>query len=194
MRRLIYFVHASLDGYAATSEGALSWVKIDEQMFDWVHQLTNSATTALYGDNTFKMMQAYWPTAADKPNATKHDREHSAWYNSVEKVVISHSKPDHPFPLTHFIGPDLQAEINEVKQQQGGDILMLGSPGAARSLMELDLIDDYLIFVNPILLGSGIPAYAHNKIPLKLRLRDTVQFDCGVIALRFIREAEGMDS
>src|SRR5215208_6430556 len=91
MKKLVLFMHASLDGFVAGPNGEMDWIKVDDEMFDYAGRETNEADTALYGRVTWEMMEAYWPTAANQPAATKHDIEHSEWYNKVTKVVLSKS-------------------------------------------------------------------------------------------------------
>ena len=85
-------MHTSLDGFVAGPNGELNWPKLDEEIFDFVATMTDKADTALYGRKTYEIMQGYWPAAGDKSNASKHDKEHSAWYNKVSKVVLSKTK------------------------------------------------------------------------------------------------------
>ncbi|HEX4372063.1 MAG TPA: dihydrofolate reductase family protein [Puia sp.] len=89
MRNLIFFMHTSLDGFVAGPNEEMNWIRLDDDMFDFVATMTNKADTALYGRVTYEMMESYWPKAGEQPNATKHDKEHSAWYNKVSKVVLS---------------------------------------------------------------------------------------------------------
>ncbi len=81
MRKLVLFMHTSLDGFTARPDVAMDWVHVEEEMFEAAGQRTREADTALYGRRTYELMQSYWPTAANQPNATKHDIEHAAWYN-----------------------------------------------------------------------------------------------------------------
>ena len=89
MRKLIISLHTTLDGFAAGPNGEMDWINVDEEMFEYAARRTNEADTALYGRVTYQMMESYWPTAGDQPNATKHDKQHSSWYNKVTKVVLS---------------------------------------------------------------------------------------------------------
>lgn len=82
-------MHTSLDGFVAGPNGEMNWIQVNEEIFNFVPTLTEQADTALYGRVTYEMMQSYWPTAGDQPNASKHDKEHSAWYNKVSKIVLS---------------------------------------------------------------------------------------------------------
>ncbi len=159
MRKLISFMHISLDGFVAGPNGEMDWINVDEEIFDYVGERISESDTALYGRVTYQMMEDYWPTAADKPTASKHDIEHSKWYKKVHKVVLSKTMKDAGLTNTKIISDNLSDSINEIKQSRNGgskDILLFGSPTATHSLIQLNLIDGYWLFVNPIILGRGI--------------------------------------
>ena len=192
MRKIISFMHISLDGFVAGLKGEMDWIKVDEEIFDYAGKRISEGDTALYGRVTYLMMENYWPTAGDKPTATKHDIEHSKWYSKVHKVVLSKTMKDTDLPpgqagLTNpkIISDNLLDRINEIKQQAGKDILLFGSPTATHSLIQLNLIDGYWLFVNPIILGRGIPLFADIKDKIKLNLLTTRQFTCGVTELNY---------
>ena len=185
MRKLISFMHVSLDGFVAGPNGELNWAKVDEEIFDHVGKRISEGDTALYGRVTFQMMESYWPTAADKPTATKHDIEHSKWYKNVHKVVLSNTMKDAELNNTTIISDNISNRMNEIKQQAGNDILLFGSPTATHALMQHGLIDGYWLFVNPIILGQGIPLFVDIKDKIKLKLISAHQFTCGVNALDY---------
>jgi len=176
-------MHVSLDGFVAGLNGEMNWIHVDEEIFDFVGNYTDEADTALYGRATYEMMESYWPTAGDKPNASRHDVEHSTWYKGVQKVVISDTMRGQDKPKTKIIGEDIPAQLNELKQQQGSNIIMFGSPGAAHSLMKYNLIDEYWLFVNPVLIQWGIPLFKNAKA--KLKLISNTAFSSGVICLHY---------
>ena len=180
----------SLDGFVAGLNGEMDWIKVDEEIFDHVGKRISEGDTALYGRVTYQMMESYWPTAGDKPTASKHDIEHSKWYSKVHKVVLSRTlNPDNYREInTKIIGDNLSDSINEIKQSRSGgseDILLFGSPTATHSLIQLNLIDGYWLFVNPIILGQGIPLFADIKDKIELNLVTTRQFTCGVTELNY---------
>ncbi|MEO6686358.1 MAG: dihydrofolate reductase family protein [Dyadobacter sp.] len=163
-------------------------MKADEEIFDYVGQQISETDTALYGRVTYQMMEDYWPTAGDKPEATKHDIEHSKWYSKVHKVVLSKTMKGADLINTKIISDNLSEGINEIKQSRNGgseDILLFGSPTATHSLIQLNLIDGYWLFVNPIILGQGIPLFEDIKNKIKLKLLTTRQFTCGVTELNY---------
>ena len=185
MRNLIFFMHSSLDGFVAGPNGEMNWIKVDEEIFDFVATMTDQADTALYGRVTYEMMQSYWPKAGEQLNATKHDKEHSNWYNNVSKVVLSKTIQETGLHSTKVIGDQLSDNINKIKQQDGKNILIFGSPGASQSLLNEGLIDEFWLFVNPIILGKGMPLFKDITATTKLNLVESKTFACGVIALHY---------
>lgn len=178
-------MHISLDGFVAGPNGEMDWINVDEEIFDHVSKRIGKGDTALYGRVTYQMMENYWPTAGDQPTATKHDIEHSEWYDKVHKVVLSKTMKDEDLANTKIISENLSERINEIKQQPGEDILLFGSPKATHSLIQLNLIDGYWLFVNPIILGQGIPLFVDIKDKIKLKLLTTQQFTSGVTELSY---------
>ena len=185
MRRVVLFMHTSLDGYVAGPNGEMDWIHVDEKIFDYAGQRTNEADAALYGRVTYQMMEGYWPTAADQPAATKHDIEHSRWYNKVTKVVLSRTMKGTDRPKTKIISDNVTDEIAKLKKAAGKEILMFGSPTAAHFLMAENLIDDYWLFINPVLLGEGIPLFKGIKERAALKLVESHIFSSGVVCLHY---------
>ena len=191
MRKIISFMHISLDGFVAGPNGELNWAKVDEEIFDHVGKRISEGDTALYGRVTYQLMESYWPTAADKPTASKHDIEHSKWYSKVHKVVLSKTIKDAGLTNTKIISDNVSDRINEIKKSGDKDILLFGSPTATHSLIQLNLIDGYWLFVNPIILGQGIPLFENIKEKIKLTLLPTTrQFTSGVTELNYLVERE----
>lgn len=183
-------MHTSLDGFVAGTNGELNWVTVDDEIFDFVSAMTARADTALYGRVTYQMMEAYWPTAADQPNASKHDREHSVWYKNVAKVVLSKTMAGTGLKNTLVISSNLAENINKLKQEPGRDILIFGSPSASHSLLQARLVDEFRIFVNPVLLGQGIPLFKHVSDITRLKLLESKTFTSGVVALFYAKKDE----
>src|SRR5258707_14575735 len=89
MRNVMLLMHMSLDGFVAGPDGELDWIRFDDQLVDDVAALTATADTALFGRVTYQMMEAYWPTAAESPTATKHDIDHARWSKTGLKTFFS---------------------------------------------------------------------------------------------------------
>ena len=178
-------MHTSLDGFVAGTNGEMDWINVDEEIFEYGEQRIREADTALYGRITYQMMEGYWPTAADQPNPTKHDIEHSRWYANVEKVVLSRTIKGTNLVNTKIISDNLTDEIIKLKQGAGKEIIIFGSPTAAHSLMAANLIDAYWLFVNPVLLGQGIPLFNDIKDRTALTLVTSKVFSSGVVCLHY---------
>ncbi len=178
-------MHISLDGFTTNSKAQIDWTLADQEMFDIAGQQTLKSDTALYGRGTYEIMQAYWPTAADQPNATKHDLEHSAWYKSVQKIVVSKTLKGSEVKNAEIISKNLPDEIRKLKEVDGKGIVMFGSPTLTRSLTEENLIDEYWLFVNPILLGNGIPLFKNLSHEIRLKLKLSKTFASGVVCLHY---------
>jgi dihydrofolate reductase len=188
MKRIISFMHVSLDGFVAGPNGEMDWITFDEELFDYIGTRISKTDTALYGRVTYELMQSYWPTAADKPNSTKHDREHAAWYSVSRKVVLSKTLEETGLPNTTLISDNLTESLTELKQPGHGaseEILLFGSPTATHALIQRNLIDGYWLFVNPIILGKGMPLFAGVTEKTKLSLLTTRPFSCGVTELNY---------
>ena len=186
MRKIISFMHISLDGFVAGLNGEMDWIKVDEEIFDYVGKRISEGDTALYGRVTYQMMESYWPTAGNKPDATRHETEHSKWYSQAHKIVLSRTLNEAGLANTKVISDNLAETINEIKQKPGEEILLFGSPGATHSLMQRNLIDGYWLFVNPIILGEGIPLFKGIKNKVNLKLLNTLTFTSGVTELNYI--------
>jgi dihydrofolate reductase len=188
MRMIVSFVHVSLDGFvASTAKGpaGLGWISRSADLFEYVEKRIQQTDTALYGRTTFEMMESYWPTAADKPDASPHDHEHSRWYKSARKVVLSKTLSEKNHVNTKIIRSNLSDEINKLKHSSGSEILMFGSPSATHALMAENLIDGYWLFVNPILLGQGIPLFKNINDQTALALVNINIFPSGVVCLQY---------
>src|SRR4051812_32952148 len=124
MRKIISSMHISLDGFVAGPNGEMNWIKVDEELFDHVGKRVSESDTALYGRVTYDMMESYWPTAGDEPDASKHDKEHSKWYMNAHKIVLSKTLKGADLPNTTIISDNLADNLNKIKQQPGSDILI----------------------------------------------------------------------
>ena len=179
-------MHISVDGFAATPNGGMDWVHVDEEIFEYAGNQTDNADTALYGRVTYEIMDNYWPAAADKPGASKHDIQHSNWYNNVEKIVLSRTMKNGG-KNTRFIHENVPGEINKLKEKNGQNIIMFGSPGAVHSLMQDNLVDEFWFFINPVILGKGISYFQDINDRVNLKLVSSHTFSSGVVSLQYQR-------
>ena len=185
MRNVILLMHVSLDGFVAGPNGEMDWIRFDDQLVDDVAELTDTADTALFGRVTYQMMAGYWPTAADSPDATKHDIDHARWVNNAPKLVFSRTLESVDWQNSRIVRDDFPAEIARLKQQPGKNLLMIGSTKTAHTFMQLGLIDEYRLNVNPIVLGGGNPLFADIKDQINLQLVSAKLYASGVVGLHY---------
>jgi len=185
-RQLILIAHISLDGFVAGPNGELDGFDKAEENLEFVCSLTEDADTALFGRNSYQLLDSYWPIARDHPGATKGEIVFSNWYNKAQKIILSKTMPATNQPHTTIIGYNIAEEIIKIKEQPGKNILIFGSPTASQSLIKPGLIDRYWIFINPILFGRGIPLFVDLNDKIKLKLLTTKQFSNDEIALHYI--------
>jgi dihydrofolate reductase len=186
MRKLILVVHTSLDGFVAGSKGELDGFDANEENLQFVCKITKEADTAIFGRISYELLDSYWPTAKDRPKATKGEILYSKWYNNAKKIIFSKTMTGEGIDNTIILSDNISDEIKKIKGQTGKDILIFGSPSVAQKLMQLDLVDSYWIFINPIIFGQGIPLFSGKAEKSKLKLLATRLFANGEIALNYI--------
>ncbi|MDR3625310.1 MAG: dihydrofolate reductase family protein [Ignavibacteriaceae bacterium] len=185
MRKIHLLEHVSLDGFMAGSKSEINWIRFDEELADYVGEITKSADAALYGRITYEMMESYWPTAADKPGASRHDIEHANWVNKAEKIVFSKSLQNTSWHNTRIIKDNIVEEMSELKNRPGKDLLLIGSASIAHVFMQHNIIDEYWINVNPVILGTGLPLFKNISGNINLNLVQVKTFGCGVAGLHY---------
>jgi dihydrofolate reductase len=181
---LIYQMMMTLDGRVARPDGALDWVQIDAELHDFVNSLQAGVDTYILGRKTYEMMEAFWPAADQDPNAPGYVNEYSRIWKAMPKLVVS-TTLEQVGPRARLIEGDAATEIAALKAQPGKD-LSIGGPALAASV--IDLVDEFHIFVNPVLIGQGVPLVADLRQTLDLQLLECRAFDLGVVFLRYLRK------
>jgi dihydrofolate reductase len=182
MRRLVLIVHTSLNGYVAGPQGELSDFDPGEANLAFVASLTDTADAAMFGRVSFELLEAHWPFVKDQPDASPAAKKYSSWYATAQKIIISKTL-DIQGPSISIIRENLKDSIEKIKASSGKDILIFGSPSLAQHLMEENLIDQYWIFINPVILGKGIQLYPKGSDLKKFTLVKQEVFPNGEIAL-----------
>lgn len=185
MRKVIFLIHVSLDGFVAGSNGEMDWIVYNDEVEKYSHDLHETTDTAIYGRVTYEMMHGYWPAVLGNPESSEGDRNHARWYESATKIVVSKSQDSVPGENTILIRDNIAESITKIKQQPGKDLWLLGSPSLAQTFMQLELIDEYRLNVNPVLLGSGKPLFNGLDAKLDLKLIEAQTLKGGVAALRY---------
>ena len=183
--------HVSLDGYVAGANGEMDWIRLPEEIWSYGERLTATCDAAIYGRTTYGMMAGYWPTAADAPDADRHARDHAAWVNNARRYVFSNALEAAPWgnSTCEIVKGDPAGGVAKLKQQDGGNIFLVGSITLAQSLMRANLIDEYHLNISPVLLGAGRRLFADPSPLLNLRLVASDALPGGVLALHYEPEA-----
>lgn len=188
MRKLVLFMHVSLDGYASDSKGGLDWIPYNEEIEKYAEEVVAEVGSPVYGRTTYRMMEGYWPTMLDNPDASKHEMAHARWVQDVEKIVISGTMDKAEWNNTTLIKDNIAEKIKALKEQPGKNLVIFGSPGAAKTLLELGLIDEFLLTICPVILGTGKSVFDGAGEKLKLKLLSSRTFKSGIIAARYAVE------
>src|SRR5580765_4780708 len=187
MRKVITLMHLSLDGFAAAPDEGLDWTVMDDEMYPLAAKLFADVDTAIYGRKTYEGMYGYWPTVPGNPESTPDERVHAEWVEHVAKVVFSTTLQRVDWNNSRLIKSDLAGEINTLKRQPGKSLMIFGSPRLVHAFMEHDLIDEYRLFIDPVLLGAGLPFFNHSADRIRLTLIESKTFRNGVVHVAYER-------
>lgn len=185
MRKLVLFLHSSLDGFVEGPNGEMDigWVSYDSDLEQHAKEILSTADTVIWGRGTYQMMHSYWPTVPSNPSASQYEQNHAEWIEKTAKIVFSTTLEKVEWNNSRLVKEDIEEEINNLKQQSGKDMVILGSPRFAHHLMQLDLIDEYKITVSPVLIGKGLPLFHGLNEKINLKLIENKTFDSGAIGL-----------
>jgi dihydrofolate reductase len=187
MRKLIYSMTASLDGYIAGPDGAIDWAPPDEELFRFHTQQVQEIGVHLCGRRLYETM-VYWETAEESPLLAEHVKFAQTW-KALPKVVFSTTLQS-VVGNTRLATDDVGEEVSRLKEQPGKDIAV-GGAGLAGACMELELIDEWRLFLSPVLLGGGTPYFPTLEEQINLELVDTKTFGSRVVYLRYRRVSDG---
>ncbi|QIP17337.1 dihydrofolate reductase [Spirosoma aureum] len=185
MRKLVLFAHISLDGFASDIDGGLGFLSYNEELQQFAQELIKTVGAPVYGKNTYQLMAGYWPTVLNDPNADKHSLDHARWVEQIPKIVFSTTLASADWNNTTLINANVVEEVNELKQQPGKDLVIFGSPGLAKSLMNLGLIDEYKLTLHPVILGQGISLFDSPTQMCLLKLLESKTLESGVVTLHY---------
>jgi dihydrofolate reductase len=184
-RKVISLMHVSLDGFTAGPNGELEWAIVDEEMMADGVAMLSTVDTALYGRVTYQMMESFWPTVPTNPASTKGELQHAYWVENVQKIVFSKTLEQVGWNNTRLVKGDITEEIARLKQQPGKNMMIFGSPSITHTFTQLGLIDEYRIYLDPIVLGNGIPLFNDVKERMQLKLLEARTYRSGVIGLHY---------
>ncbi len=183
MRKLIYSMTVSLDGFIAGPDGEIDWTVPDEELFRFHTEQVQETGVHLCGRRLYEAM-VYWETAEEGPLVAEHVKFAQIW-KALPKIVFS-TTLESVVGNTRLAGDGVGEELSRLREQPGKDIAV-GGAGLARACMKLELIDEWRLFVSPVLLGGGTPYFPTLNERINLELVETKTFNSRVIYLCYRR-------
>lgn len=181
--RIVFDMSVSLDGRVATPDGSLDWVMVDDEAHRLFNDEARAMSAFLLGRRTYELLQAFWPAADQEPGAPEVIVDFARIWREKPKYVFSRTL-DHLDDATATLVAEVTREsIARIKREAGGDV-SVGGPTLAGALAELGLVDEYLIYLNPVVLGGG-PAYFTAPGRRNLRLTSVSTLASGVVRLAY---------
>lgn len=185
MRKLKIFLHMSLDGIVEGPNGPMDigFVAYNEELEAFAQKNLASVDTILWGRATYEMMADYWPKMLDSPDATDYERRHARWIQDVEKIVTSKTLKELDWNHSTLIQENLEADIQKLKNKEGKDILVLGSPRLANYLLQAKLVDGIIVTLSPTLVGNGYRLF--DQVTADMELMSSESFSTGALGLTY---------
>lgn len=185
MSKVIAFCHTTLDGYACGPQGELRWANVSDDIHADVTEQLKRVSGVIYGRITYEMMAGYWPSVFEEEKPSERDLKHARWVQQIPKLVISRSLEKADWENTTLVHDHIPEALGQQKASAGGDLMIFGSPRLVHLLAGQDLVDEYLIFQNPVTLGAGVPLMPPGK-EMKLNLQGSKAFPQeGVVRLQY---------
>jgi dihydrofolate reductase len=181
MRKLSSFNFITLNGFLNDETGDISWHKHGPEENQFAADSMKAQNILLFGRKTYEMMAGYWPT----PMAKENDPEVAAGMNKAEKLVFSNSLKNAGWQNTTIINGDIVEKIRHLKSTPGHDMTMLGSGSILTLFTKNRLIDDYLIMIDPVAIGSGTAIFKGVELLVDLKLNNVQTLKSGVILLHY---------
>jgi dihydrofolate reductase len=176
MRKLIASNIASMDGFFAGPQKEIDWFHVDAEFEEYSRQMLEDAGGLLFGAVTYQLMADFWPSSKDVI---------AGKMNSLGKFVASSTLNEVSWNNSHILKGDIQKEVTRLKSLPGKDLVLLGSARLASFLLQKNLIDEYRVILQPIILGTGSPLFPNVAQRLPLKLTSTRVFQSGGVRLSY---------
>ncbi len=195
-RTVVGNISLSLDGRVTGPGGEydMGWIvphAITDASRDHMISVTTPATTVLLGRKNYAGFGQYWPRIADDESADPRDRAFSKWLNSVEKIVFSSTLKEATWENSRIVDGDPATVIEDLRQQEGGDIIVLASSSVIRSLLRADALDRLSITLCPEVAGGGARLFEDGLHPSSWALHQSAVTESGALCLLYDRAREG---
>jgi dihydrofolate reductase len=184
VRKLIYSMGVSLDGFIAGPEGEIDWSAPDEELHRFHNEQTREIGVHLYGRRLYETM-TFWESAEENPSLQDHELEFARIWREMPKIVFS-TTLEKVEGNARLVRDGLGKVVARLKEQPGSD-LAVGGAGVAGALVEQGLIDEYRLFVSPVILGGGTRYLPELLERVDLQLLETRTFGSRVLYVRYGR-------
>jgi dihydrofolate reductase len=186
MRKIVLLMSVSVDGFFEGPDHRIDWHLVDDELHSHFNEQVRAMSAFLDGRVTYELMAGFWPTADADPSSTGPMAEFAGIWRDMPKIVFSRTLERADWNTT--IARDVVVEdILELKSRPGGD-MALGGADLAASFMRHDLIDEYRLYVHPVVLGRGRPLFSTPEAAtMDLQLAGTRTFGNGVVLLHYRR-------
>jgi len=188
MRKLKLQVQMTIDGYVAGSNGEMDWLTFDwdDRLKQYTEELTAPVSCIVLGRKLAQGFIPHWATVA----ATADGSEMAAGrkFTDTPKVVFTKTLDQSEWDNTILAKGNLVEEINNLKQQAGGDLIAYGGATFVSELIKYGLIDEYHLYINPVAIGKGMPIFQALASKQHLALVQSTSFDCGIVVLKYVPE------
>jgi dihydrofolate reductase len=184
MRKVIYSMGVSLDGFIAGPNGEIDWSAPDDELHRFHNEQTRELGAHFCGRRLYQEM-VYWETADQNPSAGEAELEFARIWQDLPKIVFSKTL-EKVEGNTRLADNGVAEEVAKLREQPGKD-LAVGGAGLASSFTKLGLIDEFRLFVNPVVLGGGTPYFPPLDERIDLELVETRTFASRVVYLRYRR-------
>lgn len=185
MRKLKLQVQMTVNGYIAGPNGEMDWMEWnwDDQLKEYVTQLTQSMDCIVLGRKLAEGFIPYWKSVAEN----KEDPQHAAGkiFTHTQKVVFSKTVEKNEWNNTSIATEDLIKEITDLKKQNGKDIIAYGGASFVSSLIKHKLIDEFHLFINPASIPKGLSIFNETEGKQDLKLIKASSFECGIVVLHY---------
>ncbi len=181
MRKVIVSNMVTLDGLFSGPNGEIDWHVVNDEFFRFAVEQLNAVDTLLFGRVTYEGMAQYWTS----DQAMQDDPVITGYMNNLAKVVFTKTLKTADWKNSTLAQGDLADEIARLQMQPGKDMVIFGSGEITSSLTRLGLIDEYRIFVAPVILGSGKSMFAGLDHSIKLKLISTIPYTSGTVFLTY---------
>ena len=176
MRKIIVFNMVSVDGSFAGVDGNLDWHNVDDEFNKFAIEQLREFQTILFGRTTYQMFESFWPAALKDPKTSEDNRKVAQNINDLEKIVFSSTLENVKWNNSKILKEINPEEIKKLKQEPGKDMVIFGSGTIVQAMTNLNLIDEYRLMINPIILGQGKPMFKDMRDKVNIKLLSTKTF------------------